>query len=625
MKKGNLIFRALAISAMLASTLFYAVPAALAAASTFTAGATLNGQGGWDGGTIGFTEAGGVTNADANIGVQSWHLLRAGTSPGAGTPFSPQLPLTVGSPGCADVDPTACGIAGPDFGADGDRVIINLSIKAVAPADGSQVSLHEGADDRDDRTGSNIYFRADPTGVRLYTYCATAASPFFAETEIGIFPDGDWIHIEMDTVYPLTDPTDYTTWGTTTFKVNGNVEFSCTPWSHWWRFQSSWHNHYATGSSLKFTHSASLSHAGFYVDDVSIRILDTGTNASLASYNTSFEADTSSPGSSASNYYPQTTDISVSGVQYDPVTEITVSFDEDMFDPAGDSHPEDVTNPANWLLFEDGSNGTFETQECSTGVLPDDQQISVDAVSYTGGSAPFEATLSINGGTALPTGNYRLLACGTSSLVNLAGTPLNDGLSDSAFGFLVSPAATTGTTTATTAQVSALALPSTGFAPGVAAQLPLQPAKQAYSATGLALNIPSLALSAPIVGVPQNDGLWDVAWLGDSVGYLNGTAFPTYLGNTVLTAHVWGADNKPGPFYGLEGLTYGQQFTISAWGNTYTYEVRSNELFSPGNVRPLANISGHDWVTLITCHGYDESTDSYQFRRVVRAVLVSVD
>jgi sortase (surface protein transpeptidase) len=30
------------------------------------------------------------------------------------------------------------------------------------------------------------------------------------------------------------------------------------------------------------------------------------------------------------------------------------------------------------------------------------------------------------------------------------------------------------------------------------------------------------------------------------------------------------------------------------------------------------------WVTLVTCQGYDEATDAYKYRILVRAVLVEV-
>ena len=33
---------------------------------------------------------------------------------------------------------------------------------------------------------------------------------------------------------------------------------------------------------------------------------------------------------------------------------------------------------------------------------------------------------------------------------------------------------------------------------------------------------------------------------------------------------------------------------------------------------------GHSYLTLITCQGYNPFSDSYLFRRIVRAVLVSM-
>jgi LPXTG-site transpeptidase (sortase) family protein len=167
-------------------------------------------------------------------------------------------------------------------------------------------------------------------------------------------------------------------------------------------------------------------------------------------------------------------------------------------------------------------------------------------------------------------------------------------------------------------------LPDTGFAPGDETALAAQPPELAYAATELMLEIPDLGVSLPIVGVPQGANGWDVSWLGNQAGFLQGTAFPTLVGNTVLTAHVWGADNQPGPFAELEALQHGDHFTISAWGSTYTYEVRSNALYLPDSLRPLAH-EEYDWVTLITCQYFDEETGDYAYRRAVRAVLISVD
>jgi LPXTG-site transpeptidase (sortase) family protein len=169
--------------------------------------------------------------------------------------------------------------------------------------------------------------------------------------------------------------------------------------------------------------------------------------------------------------------------------------------------------------------------------------------------------------------------------------------------------------------LGSVSLPATGFAPDITAELG---AEVAYAATGLTLDIPTLDVHLPIVGVPQTAHGWDVSWLGNSAGFLQGTSFPTLAGNTVITAHVWGADNQPGPFAGLERLSYGEKFTISAWGQTFTYEVRGSERYSPSALSPLGS-EDYDWVTLVTCEGFNEAAGEYAYRRVVRAVLVAVD
>lgn len=96
--------------------------------------------------------------------------------------------------------------------------------------------------------------------------------------------------------------------------------------------------------------------------------------------------------------------------------------------------------------------------------------------------------------------------------MELASNPLNGG-SDYTFTFTVSAAAAR--------------LPSTGFPQGRISRLPLQPAEKAYAATELILEIPSLGVKAPIVGVLKSGDTWDVSWLGTSVGWLEGSAFPT--------------------------------------------------------------------------------------------------
>jgi LPXTG-site transpeptidase (sortase) family protein len=132
-------------------------------------------------------------------------------------------------------------------------------------------------------------------------------------------------------------------------------------------------------------------------------------------------------------------------------------------------------------------------------------------------------------------------------------------------------------------------------------------------------------VDAPIVGVLKTDGSWDVSWLGTSVGWLEGSAFPTWSGNTVLTGHVWNADNTPGVFAGIKNLKYGDRFTIRAYGQTYVYEVRENTwLWGASRVDKVFKHEEKDWVTLLTCEGYNPLSGNYLFRRMVRAVLVEV-
>ncbi len=170
------------------------------------------------------------------------------------------------------------------------------------------------------------------------------------------------------------------------------------------------------------------------------------------------------------------------------------------------------------------------------------------------------------------------------------------------------------------------ALPSTGFPMGSVTRLPLQPAEKAYAAySELLLEIPSLGIKASIVGVPKSNGTWDVTWLGNSVGWLEGSAFPTWAGNTVLTGHVWNADNTPGIFAQIKNLKYGDRFYIYAFGQTYVYEVRENQwLWGSSNIAKVFKHEEYDWVTLLTCEGYNPLTGNYLFHRMVRAVLVEV-
>jgi LPXTG-site transpeptidase (sortase) family protein len=282
----------------------------------------------------------------------------------------------------------------------------------------------------------------------------------------------------------------------------------------------------------------------------------------------------------------------------------TVTFSENVNNPIGNTDPDDVTNPANYLLVEDGVNNIFNTTSCSGGLIADDTQVSVISVVYN--ATTFTATVTLN--TSLPGGNYRLFVCGTTSIIDIALNALNNGVNDYTFDFVV------GTISAPTTQTSASALPATGFTPNRLTSLPEQPANSAYAAFGdIWLEIPSQGIKTSIVGVPQSpDNTWDVTWLGNDTGWLNGTAFPTWNGNSVLTAHVTNANGLPGPFANLKELKYGEQIIVHLFGGRYIFEVRDSKMARPYSTNfAFESLKDHSYLTLITCQGYNPLNESY--------------
>lgn len=310
--------------------------------------------------------------------------------------------------------------------------------------------------------------------------------------------------------------------------------------------------------------------------------------------------------------HPTVAAISLNNSYTDPGPDtFTVTFSENINNPIGSTDPDDVTTPANYLLVEDGVNNLFNTTSCSGGLIADDTQIGVTSVTYN--ATTYTATVALD--TPLPIGNYRLFICGTTSIVDLTLNALNNG-TDYTFDFAVRVAAST----------TASSLPSTGFAPNRLTALAPQPASLAYASLGeIWLEIPSLNVKSTIVGVPKSSNTWNVDWLGNNTGWLHGTAFPTWEGNSVLTAHVYNASGLPGPFANLKNLKYGDRIIVHLAGQKYIFEVTKTTLVRP-SVTSFAyqSLRGNSYLTLITCQGYDEQSDSYLYRQVIRAVLVDI-
>jgi len=290
--------------------------------------------------------------------------------------------------------------------------------------------------------------------------------------------------------------------------------------------------------------------------------------------------------------------------------QITIQFNEDV---KHDASAGAANNPDNFLLVKTGTDLTFETASCLTDAAASDVSIAINAAAYQNKIA----TLDINGGAPLSAGSYRLFVCGTTSIEDLLGNELNNGASDTLINFAVSRIADV------SFRDSGAELPATGFSMGFVTDLPAQPADKAYATLpDLWLEIPKLAVSTPIVGVPLNTDNWDVTWLGKNAGWLNETAFPSWAGNSVITAHVWDAYNQPGIFYNLKNLQYGDSIKVHAFGQVYSYEVRQSSQIAPNDFSAILKHEDAPWLTLLTCENYQPRSQTYNNRRVVRAVWV---
>jgi LPXTG-site transpeptidase (sortase) family protein len=324
------------------------------------------------------------------------------------------------------------------------------------------------------------------------------------------------------------------------------------------------------------------------------------------------------------------------------ITHFMVKFSQDVYNPAGDSDVNDVTNPYNYMLVRDlGDTAGFQTVSCSAGaVIPADTNIAIGTVIYD--SATSTATFTVNGNLPLSNGTYRLYICGTTSIVDPLDTTLklvgtNGPSSDYLRNFTVDIAGSGGgdggggdggrgsKKDAPNQPSKSLLIPVTGFAPDQVTLLPIQPAKEAYKTLDeIRVEIPTLGINFPIVGVSLSGNNWNLTWLKDSVGYLEGSAYPTFNGNSVLTAHVIDANNNLGPFSDIKGMHSNDKIYIHAYGKIYIYQVQENRKISSANLSAVFKHEEYSWVTLVTCEDYDAKSGVYKYRRMVRAILISV-
>jgi LPXTG-site transpeptidase (sortase) family protein len=162
-------------------------------------------------------------------------------------------------------------------------------------------------------------------------------------------------------------------------------------------------------------------------------------------------------------------------------------------------------------------------------------------------------------------------------------------------------------------------LPETGFAPNRLTALPAQKDADRYNdSADLTLSIPKLGVKTDVVGIPALDNGWDLTWLSKQAGYLEGSAFPSYPGNSVIAAHSYLADGNPGPFVNLGQLKKGDTIELTSWGVKSIYEVREVKQVAATDLSPLQH-EKNSWMTLITCQQFSEAKGEYLYRLVVRA------
>jgi LPXTG-site transpeptidase (sortase) family protein len=290
-------------------------------------------------------------------------------------------------------------------------------------------------------------------------------------------------------------------------------------------------------------------------------------------------------------------------------SDLYIEFSGDLLN---DNSEHSATYLGNWMLIADGKNEIFDTplispSICSLPHIPegDDVLISISNISYKNSVVRLIIDQSE---LPLSKGSFKLYGCAQASIWDSNLTAINNGEN---FGIVFS--------------INKLpSSPDTGFSQTENHTLSMPASVEYILYNEMYLNIPAIDISEKIVGVPFEGGEWNIAWLGNDIGYLAGTAFPTLPGNTVLSAHVWSSENLPGVFYNLKSLKYNDTIEITLNGFVYQYSVQSNYYTSESDYDDIFGSKDLDWLTLITCENYDEDNDNYVSRRIIKAVLINV-
>ncbi|MFN8531132.1 MAG: S8 family serine peptidase [Anaerolineae bacterium] len=140
----------------------------------------------------------------------------------------------------------------------------------------------------------------------------------------------------------------------------------------------------------------------------------------------------------------------------------------------GGTTTDGASNAANYRLLAEGSSAGFQTSVCNAPIDAGDAALGLGA-SYNAGTNSTSLTIT---SAPLAAGNYRLIVCGSTSILNTQGVALdgnNDGGAgdDAVINFtvnfsgsgVVSPDGTVGSSSLTSQQLDAMSLPATGEVP----------------------------------------------------------------------------------------------------------------------------------------------------------------
>lgn len=135
---------------------------------------------------------------------------------------------------------------------------------------------------------------------------------------------------------------------------------------------------------------------------------------------------------------------------------------------------------------------------------------------------------------------------------------------------------------------------------------------------------PKASLSTAITSLyftPTGEN-WDLTYLDNFAGHLEGTPEIGMGGNYVLAGHVELGDGKAGPFKYINGLKRGDEIMIYSESPekpfVIRYKVTEVKEVEPDEISVIRN-HGYEELTLITCDNWDQATGEYLTRVIVHA------